>query len=195
MNRFVRGLASGSVLALAILFVVAVPVALADDDAKAAQKDVLDLAKASEEGKPIDKARLEAIKKKYDDLDTIMHSYKPRDKGGIGVGPKGKSDGIEIKLNNLGKKPLAKMQLDKEADELIKVAHINAAIADITKLYVPKPKGGKGPKEWNEYAEAMKKSSLEFAKAVKSGDPKAVQKAANNVNASCTNCHSDFRDS
>jgi hypothetical protein len=195
MNRLARGLAAGTVLALAILVVAGVQVALADDDPKAAQKDVLDLAKASMEGKKIDKARLEAIKKKYEDLETIMHAYKPREKGGIGIGPPSKSDGIEIKLNNLGKKALSKMQLDKEADDLVKAAHVNVAIAEIAKLYVPKAKGGKGPKEWNEYLDQMKKSSMEFAKAVKSGDPKAVQKAANNVNASCTNCHSDFRDS
>jgi len=189
MNKFVRGLALGVLVVAAAGLVRA-----ADDDAKAAQKDVLDVAKEIAGGGKVSKAKLEAIKKKYDELAPIMYAYKPRAKGGVGVGPMGKADGIEAKIIALGKKAPTKAQLEKEAEELVKVANINAAIAEITMLYTPKASAGKDPKDWKEYTELMAKSSAELAKAAKAGNPADVQKAANNLNNACNDCHSKFRD-
>ncbi|MGL4551193.1 MAG: hypothetical protein ACRC33_08395, partial [Gemmataceae bacterium] len=154
MTKFVRGLAL-----IAGLSLVAFNAARADDDTKAAQKDILDLAADLEAGKDVAE-KVAAIKKKYEDLNTLMHSYKPSEKGGIGYGPKAKGDGIEIKLTSLAKRALSKTALDKEKKDLVKVGHINAALAKITDAYAPtKPKGGKTPKDWKKYAEDMEKAS------------------------------------
>ena len=193
MNRIARLLTIAAFLAVAL---VAANKATAYDEKEtaAAIKDVVALAKDAEEGK-VDEAKAKAIKKKFEDLNTVMHIYKPREKGGLGVGPKAKGDGIEIKLNNLGKRALSAMQATKEKDDLIMVGKVNVAMAEVTKLYAPtKPKGGKGAKEWNGFSDEMKKASLELIAAAKKGEPDAIKKAANNLNNSCNSCHSDFRD-
>jgi len=179
----------GGVLVLGILLVTTVGPVLAGPE-----QDILDLIKEAGGG-PLPKAKLDVIKKKYE-LEEVMKVYKPRDKGGLGIGPKGKADGIEIKSISLGKTPLPEAQLKKEAADLIRMGQVHAAVAGITQLYpVPKAtKPGKGAKDWKDYAEQMKKSSFDLAKAVKAGNAKDVQKAANNMNNACNSCHSDFRD-
>lgn len=189
MSKFVRGLALVVGLCLAL-----VVVARADEDAAKAQKDILDLAKDLEGGKDV-AAKVASIKKKYEDLNTLMHAYKPRGKGGIGVGPKGPGDGIELKIINLGKRALSKAALEKEKDDLVKAGYINLALAKITDAYAPaKPKGGKGPKDWKKHVEDMEKGSKDLIEAAKKGDAPALKKAAANLNNSCNNCHTDFRD-
>jgi cytochrome c556 len=47
---------------------------------------------------------------------------------------------------------------------------------------------------WKKFNEEMRKGADELLEAAKGGDPKAVKTAANNLNASCTNCHATFRD-
>src|SRR3954468_8119900 len=91
MSRFACTLGFGLVLAEGLGFLVGPYASGADDDEKAikeAQKDLLDLAKTLEGGKE-DAAKIQQMKKKYEDLAPIMHAYKPSPKGGIGVGPKG----------------------------------------------------------------------------------------------------------
>jgi cytochrome c556 len=199
MNRFARATALGATLALMVAMVTGPQNALAFDDAKEvkkAQQDILDLAKKIADGKDVSKEAAE-VKKKYEELNTVMHAYKPSPKGGIGTGLDPKAgDGIEIKVINLGKRALTSAALAKEKGALVKVAYINAAIADITHAYAPtKPKGGKGAKEWKQFCDDMKKASLDLAKAVEAGDTAKIKTAANNLNNSCNNCHSDFRDS
>jgi cytochrome c556 len=194
MSKLSRAVAFGSVLLLAAALVVG-DARAADEDTKKAQADILDLAKKLADGKDVEK-ETPAIRKKYEDLNTLMHAYKPSEKGGIGtgLGPK-KGDGIELKIIALGKRPLPAATLKKEADALVKLGYINAALADITTHYAPaKPKAGKGAKEWKQYTKDMKEASLELVKAAQASDVKKVQTAANNLNNSCNNCHSDFRD-
>jgi hypothetical protein len=197
MRTFTSGLARGALLALGIGLLSTAGPAYADEEddklIQAAQKDVLDLAKAAENGK-LNPAQVQAIRKKYEDLNHIMTGYKPRAKKGIGVGLPSPGDGIEFKLNNLGRRALSKMQLQKEKADLIKVGYINVAIAELIMQDKPKPKGGKGAKDWQQHSVELKKASLEFIDAVKKGNPAAVKAAANNINNSCTTCHSDFRD-
>jgi hypothetical protein len=189
MTKFVGGLAL-----IAGLYLVTCAAARADEETDKAKKDILDLVTDLEAGKDIS-AKVAAIKKKYEDLNTLMHGYKPRERGGIGVGPKDKGDGIEIKLNALAKRALSKMAIGKEKDDLIKVGHINIALAKIADAYTPaKPKGAKGPKDWKKYVEEMEKSSKSLIDAAKAGDPAALKKAATELNNSCNSCHSDFRD-
>jgi Cytochrome C' len=198
MSRYTHGLTIGSALLLAVVLLSNGPVALGDeDDDKAiaeAQKDVVELAGAIGSGKD-GKDVATRMKKKYEELNTIMQVYKPSTKKGLGTGipPKGPGDGIEAKIISLGKRVPADIEKQKAA--LIKLAYINLAMAEVTKLYPPsKPKNGKGVKEWQQHVADMKKSSEELLKAVKSGDSAKIKDAANNVNSSCNNCHSDFRD-
>lgn len=126
-------------------------------------------------------------------IDIMMHLFKPKSKGGIGVGPKG--DGIEIKIINLAKKALPAAQLTKEAEDLITMAKQTKAIGDVNAFYGPTMKrAGKDPAEWKKYNEEMKQFSLELIAAVKGGKPDDVKKAANSINSSCVNCHTVFRD-
>src|SRR5438477_9473010 len=103
-----------------------------------------------------------------------MHGYKTKQKRGIGHGSNPKH-GIETKIIALGKRALPAGTLDKESRELIRMAYVNIAIAEIAKHYAPaKPKGGKGKKDWEAHLADQKKSSQDLIKAVKAKDPKAV---------------------
>jgi soluble cytochrome b562 len=196
MSKLTRAVALGSVLLLAVVLLAGGDVrAAADEDTKKAQADILDLAKKIADGKNVAQEAT-AIKKKYEDLNTLMHAYKPSEKGGIGTGlGTPKSDGIEIKIINLGKRAVPGDTLKKEQQALTKIGHINAALAEITTHYAPaKPKGGKGAKEWKQYCSDMKEASLELVKAAKANDAKQVKAAATKLNDACNSCHSDFRD-
>jgi hypothetical protein len=198
MSRYARALAGGTVVALGVWLLATAGVGAYGDDEKkqiaAAQKDVVDLAKDIEAGNN-GEAKAAAVQKKYDELNTVMQIYKPRAKGGLGIGPPSKGDGIELKIINMGKRAMSPATLRKESGELIKMAYINIAMSKITKYYPPPKKPGKDVKEWKQYADEMAKGSKELIEAVKSDDPKKVKAAANNINGACNNCHSDFRDS
>jgi Cytochrome C' len=153
----------------------------------ALQKDIRDLAKDIAAGKPT-QAKVAAIKGKFG-LDEIMELYKPQAKGGIGA-----SEGIEFKLRNLGKKALTKDELAKLKGDLIELANINLAISAVARPHFPGNKNGKKQKDWEEYSDATSKSTMELIKAVKGEDAAAVKKIADNINASCSKCHADFRD-
>src|SRR5207247_565025 len=103
----------------------------------------------------IDEAKLKAIRKKFEDLDPLMQVYKPREKKGLGVGPKAKGDGIELLIQNYAKPKPATVSaavLEKRGPDFIKAANVNLTMHEITKLYPPKkPVCGKGIKEWNQY--------------------------------------------
>jgi hypothetical protein len=139
------------------------------------------------------------LAKKYD-IGNVMHAaFKPRDKGGLGVGPAANPvlpDSIELKIMALAKKAPTKQALAKDANDLVKAIEVTRTIAEINGYWVPKKREpGKDPKDWTKFNEEMKKGSEELIKAIKSGDPAAVNKAATNLNSSCVNCHGVFRDS
>jgi hypothetical protein len=134
-----------------------------------------------------------ALAKKVTELNNIMQVFKPRKKNGLGVGPKG--DGIELKIISMSKRTLPKGELTRQQDDLIRMAEVSRAVSEVAIHFTPKEKQpGKDPADWKKYTEDMKQGSLELIKAVKSGDPKLVRSAATNLNASCTDCHSKFRD-
>src|SRR5438105_257242 len=74
-----------------------------DKEVSAARKDVLALAKEVEAGKDITAKAAAAMRKKYEDLNTIAQVYKPRNKRGIGFGPTPVM-GIETKIRDLSKR-------------------------------------------------------------------------------------------
>jgi len=195
MSRFVCGLIFG--LALVILAgrgSSALAQKEEDKEVKEAQKDILKLAKDIEAAKKVDTA---AIRKKYEELEPIMHAFKPFAKGGIGFDQKkGPEDGIEVKIQNLAKDSISAGTLRRDKANLIKIAQVNIAIGRIAQHYAPeKPKpGGKGPKDWKKYNDDMIKAAQDFIKAAKAEDPAKLKAAATEINSACNKCHSDFRD-
>lgn len=161
-----------------------------------AQKAVLKLAESMKSNKGDVKAQVAAIKKKFEELQPLMWVYKKRDKDGIGMGPGGSLD-IELTIGKLGnprsKSKLTPAKLVKLKADLIKVGEISKAVAEISDQYAEYYANKDAPK-WKDYTKEMKKAGEELIQAVKSGEVPKVKKAANNLSASCTNCHSDFRE-
>jgi cytochrome c556 len=178
--------------------------ALADDDEdaqakklkKEALKDVEELVKTVQSGKKIDPGKLKAIKKKYEELNFLMYSFKPRARGGLGVGRPAPDDGIEIQFTNLGKgrAPIPEATIKDRKDDFLKMAHVALALHEVARMYAPtKPVEGKTAKDWNQYNDDLKKSTEVMMAAVKANDGKKLKKAILDINAACTNCHTDFR--
>jgi hypothetical protein len=156
-------------------------------DVKGPGKDVLDLARQAEAGKDVAKNAV-ALRKRFASVRAAMNLYNPRSRNGIGYGPRGV--GIERRLVDLEEQPVDAETLKKESAELVRVAHINLVMAELTRGFAPqKPFLGRGKKEWERDLEALKTASRELLKAVKDGSPKAVQAAATRVNNACNNCH------
>jgi len=193
MTKYALGLAVGAAL------VVGVVVAQNPNPAVvAARKDVLDVTKAVEDGKG-DKAiqaKAKAIKAKGIDLDDLMAVYKTRRKGGLGFGAKPADDsGIEKKIAELqrnarGPAPAA---LKKDSEDLVKMAHVTQAMAEITRPHFAKPMNGKGKKDWDNWLDDQEKASKDLIAAVRAMNPKAVAQAAKKLQDSCTECHAAFR--
>lgn len=136
------------------------------------------------------KASAKDVSSKFSTED-IMHAFKPRAKGGLGVGKAGEivPDAIELKINALAKKSLAAPTLTKEAAAIARMGELTRAIGEITLLQVPK----KNVADWKKYTQDMITSSKNLTAAVKES-PEAVNKAAKKVAASCNDCHAKFRD-
>lgn len=198
MRRHARGLAVGGLLGLGI-WLLAVPAGRSADKDNPAKGDIIKL--ADEIGKGDSGAKGAAgIHKKLgeDGLGDVMHLFKPRPKGGIGVGaaPGGITpDGIEFKIQAMSKRALPAASLAKNKAALQKMADQIQAISEVTKLYVPKEKkAGKDPANWKKYAGEMEKGSKDLRDAIKGGNAGQAKKAATDINAACNNCHSEFRD-
>lgn len=193
MRRFAWLVPVVALLTLAVGFLSVGRARDEDDDKKAgeaASPDVQKLADAV--GNPAAlKKQADMMEKKYE-LKSIMWAFKPKASGGIGVGAP--PVGIEPKLiTELGKKPLK--NLPAQAADLLKMNQVIRGIAEVTPSYADKfTKTPAEAKTWKGLADDMKKGSDELEAAIKAGDPKAVHKAANDLNTSCDDCHTKFRD-
>jgi cytochrome c556 len=145
-----------------------------------------------EKGK-IDARAVATVRSGYEELDRVMNIYTPVARGGLGYGSVRKGEGIEAKLLALGKAPLPAATLKAEADELVRVARLNVALAELTRLYPAPKKPGVGPRQWNQHADALKRASVDLAGAVRKNDPAGVKKASLAINQACETCHRDFR--
>jgi hypothetical protein len=167
-----------------------------NDEKKAAQEAVLKLVDSMKNGKGDVKGQIEAIAKKFDELEPIMWVYKPRKKGGIGMG-EGGADDIEITIGKMGG-PKFKMdpkKLAKMKDDLIKAGELSKAVAEIAgQDKYAKQYAKKDAAKWKGYIKDMKKGAEDLIAAAKSGNAAKVKKAATDLSNSCTSCHSDFRD-
>lgn len=134
------------------------------------------------------------------DLEAVMRAFKPRAKGGFGVGAKAgivaaNQDGIEAVLPALQKKGVAKPDEAKMAEPLTQLAHRVAAIAAVSDHKWPESKeASKNKKKWTELNDMMKEGAEALATAVKEKKWADVKKAAGKMNTSCSECHSVFRD-
>jgi len=137
------------------------------------------------------------LKKQYPDLYEVEKAYKPRRRGGIGVGPAAVTDGIEMKIINLNRQVLTAAALKQDKDDLTAMAHLIVAINEVTRTFAPEdplPGKGKKRKDWHRHADEVKKGAEGLLKAIKANDPAAVKRAAAAINNGCYNCHSDFRE-
>jgi hypothetical protein len=144
------------------------------------------------------KAEAKTVAKKIEDLDDLMHSFKPRNKKGLGVGGTAGvvvPDGIEQKLNAISRDGITAAMLQKEAKNLTEAAWMTAAIAEITVFKAPeKDKGKKKRSKWIELSETTRDAAKELAAAAKGGNVNEVKNAAIKVNNGCNNCHMIFRE-
>jgi hypothetical protein len=139
-----------------------------------------------------------------EDKGNIMAFFKTKEKGGEGLPPtlqfnvrlKGKSNGIEELIGELDKKKLTPANLAKGKDELILMAYKAAVVGVITHDYAPlKPFKGKAPKLWLDDSEQMRDAAIELVEAIRKNNVDDVQRTAKRLNASCLQCHSNFRSS
>ena len=134
------------------------------------------------------------------ELDPVMHSFKPRAKGGFGIGMKAglvpaNQDGIEAYLPTLSKKGLSAADAGKLADPIIAMCNRVLAIAEVSDHLWPESKeSSKSKKKWLDLNEIMKVGAKDLSEAVSSKNYAGVKKAASKLNSSCTDCHSVFRD-
>jgi len=137
------------------------------------------------------------LAKKYS-LDELMHVFKFRNKGGLGVGPTAGAitpDGIEAKLQGLQKKEADKADLAKNGKAYATIGEVSLILAEISEALTPKDKKGeKDPKKWKEFVEKMRQGSKDLIVTSNKGDAKGLKLAAKNLNDSCVECHSIFRD-
>jgi cytochrome c556 len=201
MTRFARVCLLGAV-ALAV-GVLTAPATRGDDD----DADIKEAAKATEAlqklidavaGKQMDVPGLAKVLNDKTDLKHVMWAaFKPRSKGGLGVGAKAgtvKPDGIEYKLNDMTKGPLPAARLEKESADLIRMAQTAQAIAEIAEMNTPKKdEGKKKVVDWKKFTKEQKDGAQEVIDAVNANNPKAVQAAATKLYGSCTSCHGQFR--
>jgi len=198
---------SFGVLALGVCLIDAQVTRSADDDDDD-KEDIREAAKATAalkkltdaiaQGKEQDIAKLREELNKTTDLKHIQWvAFKTRPKGGAGVGDKPGAivpDGIEAKLNVLTKKQLPEAQLKTEAADLIRLAQVVQATAEINDLIKAKKDDGvKTMKDWVACNQFQKDGAQELIDAVKANDPAQVQNSAKTLYVSCTACHGMFR--
>jgi hypothetical protein len=197
MSKLRVGIAGGAI-AVAAGLVLWSGSSQAGEDNKAvldAVKKIADAIKSDDK----DTAAKEAAKlsKKLENLEEAMNSFKPRSKGGIGVGPKkgdASKDGIELLLIDIGRDVPTAAQMKKEAAYIEEMAYQSAALSEIAKNWAPKKdKGQMTKKNWNKFNADMLDASLALAKAANKKGAQEVKSAAAKLNAACNSCHSVFR--
>jgi cytochrome c556 len=189
-------------LALALCGWLALAVGSVDAADEAELKQMCaDIPKLAQAIKKKDQAQVKKLVDglKKNNLDAIMGVCGLRNLGGLGVGDKPgaiKPDGIEKKVEALGKKALLPTQAKDESAAIAKMAYEIAAVNELTIAHTPdKDMGQAKKKTWVDTAKDLQTASIELASAAeaKSPDPKLIQKAASRVDANCQKCHSEWR--
>lgn len=198
MMRMRAWMVGGSLLALtALLWLEGRGVA--GDDEKAQHAQIQKIAAAFKTSKEEGSKMSAAMGKKLESLEGIMHGFKLRKKGGIGVGKTAGAitpDGIEHRFNALLRDGITATALGKEAEAIEEMAYVTAAIGEVTKNFETPGlfKGKKTKKDWQAYSDRMVEGSLKLAAAAKAKNAPEVKTAAKTVNDACNACHSLFRE-
>ena len=137
--------------------------------------------------------------KNLDEISDMMHLFRPRNKGGLGVGrnplANPAKDGIEVMIRDLARDVPG--GIAKQAAALEEMGYYIAAMGDLANAAVGKaPTGGgkKTKKAWTEMSEDMRVLGLAFAKASAAKGAQEIKTAAGKVNANCNKCHSIFKE-
>jgi hypothetical protein len=165
-------------------------------DLGAAVKKVADAIKSGDKDGAAKLAKDTA--KGIEDIGDLMHLFKPRTKGGLGVGSKkvvtnDAKDGIEAMIRDFARGD-GIAGAGKISGSLEETGYWIAAMAEISAAKGwDKDQGKKTKKNWTMWMADMKEAGIEFSKvsAAKGNTLKAV---ATKVNNACNNCHSVFKD-
>jgi hypothetical protein len=162
-----------------------------DDDTKAIKAAAADVVKLVDTKGDVSE-EAEALAKKHE-IDKVMHGFKPRNRGGFGIGSVPGAivpDSIELKIIDLGKKKTGdiKTELAKYSADMLRMAEITRAIAEINEFSAPTA-GKKNPKLYKKFNDDMKKTSKDLIEAIKMVDAEKVKAAANSLNKTCIECH------
>lgn len=192
MNRLHMWMAGVTLATLAVGAVV-VNTAFADEKLKA---DVLKIAALEKAGKGDEAKKAgSALAGKVEGTEDLMHLFKPRTKGGLGVGPAGAvaKDGVEMLILDLARDVAPATRLAKEGDHISDAGYNVAALADITRDIKQSWTAKKTQKDWQKWSDEMRDAGLKFAAAAKAKGGQELKTASAKVRASCDGCHSIFR--
>ncbi len=135
-------------------------------------------------------------KELIENIPDVMHMFKPRHKGGMGVGTtpllnKAKDD-IQVMVRDLANKVPA--NIASQADALETTGYWIAAISELSTAKGWGTDSGKRTKKvWNEYSEEMNKLGIAFAKAAAGKEATQIKSAAAKLNENCNRCHTTFK--
>jgi hypothetical protein len=136
------------------------------------------------------------LRPKYEELDDLEKAYKPRRRGGVGVGPPSNADGIEYRLIVLQRRAQKRADPVAQRADVLRVAYHVIAITEVARLFAPdRPNHqGKGAKEWGDFADETIRGARDLAAAADAGDAETVRAAARRTFEGCVHCHEVFRE-
>ena len=144
------------------------------------------------------KKQADTLAKKVDDFGEVMDLFKPRKKGGYGVGEMPGAitpDGIEQMLLKIGRDAPAAGTLAKNAAAFEQMGYRIAAIGLVAHAKAPTANQGKKTvKDWNSWSDDTVTGGLALAAAAKAKGAQDVKTAASKLNNACNSCHTIFRD-
>jgi hypothetical protein len=114
------------------------------------------------------------------DIEDLMTQFRAAKAGGLG---------IEALLDQLATEKNETVSAAAMTDELRLLAYRTAVAGEMAREHVPKMK----VKEWQAYADDMRKSAVGLAEAVQAKDGKKAYAAVERLNTSCNQCHKEFR--
>jgi len=164
----------------------------------ARKKDLKKLAEFGQSIKTAPKALTEVRdwKSRLPELEELMVFFRNKSKGGEGLHadlqyqPKLENlNGIEALIGALSKKKLNDANMQKVAKELPILAYRVAVFSAVTHEFAP----SKGAGQWRDLSNQMRDASIALAEATQKKNVAGVQKSAESLENTCTQCHSAFK--
>jgi hypothetical protein len=135
-------------------------------------------------------------KSRLPEMEEFMVFFRNKSKGGEGLHPDlqyqaklQNLNGIEAFISALSKKKLNDANMDKVAKELPILAYRVAVFSAITYELAP----AKGAGQWRDFSNKMRDASIALAESAQNKNAAAVQKSAESLETTCTQCHSAFK--